>query len=271
MVSGKIDWLWPSLSPLPTGYKERIAEEKSDLLERVDSYLLDNHDAAKSEMIVSLDAQVTVESKRTSEANAKLATILALLPLAASIILAMMTIAVTDMPEADFLIEVTVIVFAAIAAIYIFLQIVLACRAALGGLERMGFPHLGLNVVLPRLGEEDTAFRSRQASSVAGAYVKIREINNIKISQMAVAHRALRNAIWGFFVLCIALGAIILTHVDFGESSGQRKPEPIGIQSCPTGRPQGTRLESSSQLRPCGDSAQIDDQLSNRDTTKTDK
>jgi len=212
-LNGKIDWLWPSLSPRPKCYDARLKEEMSDLDDRVDKLLQQNQDDAVRRVIDPLLNQIASENERSSGTNAKLTSILAFLPISVSIIVALLAVTTTQLPENTSLIQKIVTTFSFFITLYVFSQVVLACKASLSGIERRNYPYIGPDAALPKVGESQYQFHSRRSKILAASYLQIREINNTKVSQVAVAHRAISNALVGFLLLCAAMGCFLTTII----------------------------------------------------------
>ena len=103
------------------------------------------------------------------------------------------------------------IVPAIIVVFYILIQILCSLLATLRGLTREGYRQLTPKGITPRAGENSDTYRIRLLNSQAKAVTWNNWVLNGKVGQMAIAHDALRNALWGTVLLmCIAVILAVL-------------------------------------------------------------
>lgn len=96
-------------------------------------------------------------------------------------------------------------VLMALGALYLVLQICCAIFASIRGLERRGYIGMTISGVFRSPGEEYPVFIRRQIKEAADRLNDSRSHNDDKVSQMAVAHRAMKNFVVGLIVIA-ALG-----------------------------------------------------------------
>lgn len=99
-----------------------------------------------------------------------------------------------------------VVVFAA----YIALQFLLAIRAAIKGLGRRPFNRLSLEDLLPRGKESKKDYLQRTGKEIADAIAHNRSAIDQKVSQLALAHESIVNAVWALLVLLLVILAIVV-------------------------------------------------------------
>lgn len=102
-------------------------------------------------------------------------------------------------------------VVAIILVSYVLIQILCSLMAALRGLTRRGYRQLVPSQIIPFSDESGDAYRIRLLNAWARAITHNQWVVGDKVSEMAVAHVALRNALWGTFpLLCIAAVLAVL-------------------------------------------------------------
>jgi hypothetical protein len=107
---------------------------------------------------------------------------------------------------------------ALVAWIYVVLQLVRAAWAAIQGLWRRGYSHARPVDALPKDGEQRPRFLLRQIDSALECLRDHEEINNYKLTYMALAHTAIRNFFVGV-VVAVSLTLIDLTKLSDTDDS----------------------------------------------------
>ncbi len=97
-----------------------------------------------------------------------------------------------------------------IVAAYISLQILRAVLATIVGLERKGFERLTIEKIVPLEGETEAEYQCRIARERASCLTQNQEVVNERVSQMAVAHEALLNAVVVLVASVIAVAALMI-------------------------------------------------------------
>ena len=94
---------------------------------------------------------------------------------------------------------------------YILAQILCSLMATLRGLTRRGYRQLVPSKIIPLPGETGDAYRIRLLNAWAQAIAYNDWVVGGKVSEMAVAHVALRNALCGIVpLLCVAAVLAVL-------------------------------------------------------------
>jgi hypothetical protein len=148
----------------------------------------------------------------------------------------------------------------ALGAFYLTLQLCSAILAAVRGLGRRSYRAETNDVVLPRIGEEQADHLKRRMQWCLETLVANQTQNNGKVTQMAVAHRAMTNFLVGLLVIALlAVGYAVRPNasndtVEFLRRNHelmemlrgpQGPPGPIGPQGNPG--PPGTNRPTRSQ------------------------
>ncbi len=97
-------------------------------------------------------------------------------------------------------------------AIYLVLQICSAMFAAVRGLSRQSYDGLTFSDVTPTQTESEQAYLLRRCQRALQIISDHYVVNNSKVTQMAVAHCAMRNFLWGLLLFAI-IGGYASTQV----------------------------------------------------------
>ena len=186
------DWVWPRL----TGKTE---EEPGDLC------YFDGHQAAFLPAVeVSLQNIVEQGEERLRTVERKLIARLTLAAvLGAAVATSLVAVAVLDQVRDSWLTVVAALVVI-ILVFYILAQIVCSLMAALRGMVRRGYKGLTPKGITPLADETTDQYRIRLLNYQAQNIIWNNWVVNGKVSDMAVAHEALKNALWATIpLLCV--------------------------------------------------------------------
>ena len=192
-----IDRIWPTLVPHKNaGAKPAFSYPQN----------LGSSDDVLQLAYESLKEELLSEDERIKLVEAKLINISSLAPVAMTIFVAMIAFLTSDKVNLFTRSSIwVVIVFAA----YIALQFLLAIRAAIKGLARRPFTRLSLDDILPLGREDKTAYLKRTCKEIADAIGSNRKGIDQKVSQLALAHESILNAVWALLFLLLILLAIV--------------------------------------------------------------
>lgn len=195
------DWVWPRL----TGKSE---EEPGDLC------YFDAHQAAFLPVIeVSIRNIVELGEERLRTVERKLIALLTLAAvLGAAVAASLVAVAVLDQVRDSWLTVVAALVVI-VLVFYILVQIVCSLRAALRGMVRRGYKGLTPEGITPRAGETTDQYRIRLLNYQAQNVIWNGWVVNGKVSDMAVAHEALKNALWATIPLLGVTAAFAVLQV----------------------------------------------------------
>ena len=186
------DWVWPRL----TGKTE---EGPGDLC------YFDARQATFLPVIeVSIQNVVEQGEERLRTVERKLIALLTLAAvLGAAVAASLVAVAVLDQVRNSWLTVVAALA-AIILVFYILAQIVFCLMAALRGMVRRGYKRLTPEGITPRAGETTEQYRIRLLNYQAQNVIWNDWVVNGKVSDMAVAHEALKNALWATIpLLCV--------------------------------------------------------------------
>jgi hypothetical protein len=150
-------------------------------------------------LLAACQALLEGEQKRQQSIDARLTTVTGLSSIAASVVFGTL---LTTAPRTRTLLPVLLLILLA----YLVIQLVCAMLAAVRGLERRSYAALTCSQVLPADGESPKTYHQHQLEQVVDVLLDNREQNNEKMTQMAVAHCALKNFIAGLAVFAVLAG-----------------------------------------------------------------
>lgn len=130
--------------------------------------------------------------------------------LGAAVAASLVAVAVLDQVE-DSWTTIIIACAAIILVLYILIQILWSLMATLRGLMRRGYWQITPHGITPKAGETCDVHRIRLLNYQAQTVVWNHWVLNGKVGEMAVAHVALRNALFGtLLLLCIAFVLAVL-------------------------------------------------------------
>jgi hypothetical protein len=240
-LNGVRDIVWPSLDPLTP---EEEAEERSRIQAWVDAAIeqirtVRNHPLSEAEFFrEECDRALDEERQRMQGVEGRLSGVLGLTSVAATVTLAVLTSqAVQDAGRTRSWLSILVL----LTMVYATVQLLRAVFAAVKGLTRRGYTKLPLTMRLPAPGADPRDHLIRVLETGVRQVGELQEANNSKVSQMALAHRALENFLGGVLTLVLLLTVRALS-VGGGPSVEERvirelraRPELIELLRGPAG------------------------------------
>jgi hypothetical protein len=200
-----VDWIVPRAEPLSA---EKIAEiesrrkkEKEECDERIAAF--PNDEKVIACYLADCSKLLDDEEARRLSVEGRLTSIVGLCSIAGTIVfggiiaLAARTLRI----QAAWMRWVL-----AVGALYLAVQICTAILAAVGGLSRKGYLAATATDVLLATGETRPALLRRRINECLNMFWDHQDINNKKVTKMAVAHRAMENFLWGLLLIAV-LGA----------------------------------------------------------------
>lgn len=193
------DWAWPHL----TGDAEPAPEEQDIFrVEHVDS--LDEITSILSSRLVQVEERNrVVESKLLA-----LLTLTSVLSTAVAASLAAATALGSVKEDARLLAW-----FAVFLILYAAIQILRSLWATVDGLVRRGYKQLSPDAIVPQSGEANAVYRIRLLNLQVNHLNWNERVVNEKVSCMAVAHAALKNALTAIFILVLVTLGIAAYHL----------------------------------------------------------
>jgi hypothetical protein len=193
------DRAWPTLVVKPK-QSDAIAFEwpggsaaKLDALEAAYNILKDELDA---------------ENDRMKVVESKLISISSIIPVAMTITVAIVTF-LTSGRISQF--TRTSIIIVGIVGGYVALQFLRASLAAVSGLGRRSYERLKLEDIVPEPNESKEKYLQRICVQMVKILITNREVINGKVSQLALGHESLKNALWSLLVLLLIILTIVAT------------------------------------------------------------
>jgi hypothetical protein len=173
-------------------------EEKALCEERA-SHLAGDKDALADhlgECVQALEAEKT----RRASVEGRLTTIMGLASIAGTIVFGSILAQATGSVHPQ---RTSLRWLMAIGCAYLTAQIASAILAAVQGLSRRGYLSEKASEILPLKDEADLVYFRRRVASVLRIVLDHQNHTNKKVTQMAVAHQAMKNFVWG--LLAVAL------------------------------------------------------------------
>ena len=199
LFASMTDWIWPRLK----GKAEASPDDRCYF------------DSSHAELVPAIESNIRTLAEQAEErfrtVERKLIALLTLTTvLGAAVTASLLGVAVLDQVRDSWYTRGGTAV-AIIMVSYILAQILCSLMATLRGLTRRGYRQLAPNIIIPLSGETGDAYRIRLLNSWARAIAYNEWVVGGKVSEMAVAHVALRNALWGIVpLLCVAAVLAVL-------------------------------------------------------------
>lgn len=205
-----IDWVWPSAAPfLPDDLRKEGAKEATTLA-AIDGLSAIDKVKQLEGILEKVESLFDDEDARRASIDTRLSTIVSLTSTASALVLAIVAF-LTSRDRGPFLFYG--ILLANALGVYVIFQLLCAVGAAIKGLERRGYQSRSLSIYVSRAGDEKQQL-IREIKSAAECFLQNQRETNVKVTQMAIAHRAVSNAVWGLVIAALLLfGMTIWVHV----------------------------------------------------------
>ena len=151
----------------------------------------------------AIDELASAERERCRLVDAKLQALIPLAPVVVTLIVAFVTFLIRNPPP--YLVGSVVVV---VVAIYVALQLIRTVFAAVTGIQRKAFMALSIEDVTPKGQETEEEYRVRITNEKTRCLAGNTRVIDYKVTQLAVAHRAIKNALFGLLILLPLLGGI---------------------------------------------------------------
>ena len=195
MLRSLLDWIWPTLEG--AGKSSALTLPSVALTPEI-----------AKELCTRLEAAVEADVDRMKSIDAKLMAVCAVAPICVTLLLAIVSFVTTQRPGT--FTPSSVFGITALAC-YVILQFLRALLAAIEGLHRRGFLVPTPTSLWAQTDQESLdAYTLRACADLAERLHANRETTNDKVSHMALAHRAYRNALVGMLVAVMIVGGLIL-------------------------------------------------------------
>jgi hypothetical protein len=187
-----IDAIWPSLvrRKSPPSDVELPIVDNDEVLDAVDRFVRERTD---------------VENHRFESIHGRLVPLLALASVIGTLLTAGIPLAITGRIKGLDDLELILIL---IPLAYLGLELLRCLTATLAGLSRRTYMGLSTNALIPAGTETAPSYRHRIVKEQFACLQHNIRVNDEALNQMALAHTALRNVLWGIAALAIA-GTIV--------------------------------------------------------------
>jgi hypothetical protein len=210
--------------------RERQAKEKDECEKRIAA--LPGEESALVAYLGECTKLLAAEDARRQSVEARLTSIVGLSSIAATIVFGsiLAQAAGTLQVQRHWLRWVL-----ALGALYLAIQLCCAIIAALGGLERRSYLSTVQHDIFPLpTGEDRSVFLSRRIRDSLSVLSDHQTVNNVKVTRMAIAHRAMKNFLWALLLLAMvgAYGGITSSpKVRRPQDSSMNAPSPRQLAS----------------------------------------
>lgn len=222
------DWIWPHLKgdaePGPRD-QDHFGAKHAELLDEI-SRFFPSRLAQVEERVRSVESKLMAQLTLTSV-------------LSAAVTASLAAAAMLGTVEEDARIFAWV---AVLLVLYVALQLLCSLRATVAGLKRRSYRQLSPADIVPQDDETSKAYRVRLLNLQVNC-VRLNEwVTDQKVSEMAVAHAALRNVLTATFVLIVLTLVVASVHLARGsdvpdppeDTRIRNLEQPLGHRKSPT-------------------------------------
>ena len=193
------DLVWATLDPPP----RNLLGDTDELRPEINA---DAHDDVVREVYGRLSAELEIEAERRRAVETKLLAVGSVAPIAVTIMVAAISFLSSGRLR-DFVPESVLVVL--IIAVYVALQFLRAMLAAICGLSRRGYSGPQISEIVRAGTVEPSGYLRNASNDVARRIEQHRETTNEKVSQLAVAHFAIRNAVVALVVELVIVAGLV--------------------------------------------------------------
>ena len=150
----------------------------------------------------ALKDELDAQDDRAKTVETRLLSVSSLAPVSMTIMVAVVTFLTSDRaPEFTW----GSVLAVGVVGSYVALQFLLALLAAVNGLGRRSFSHLSIKDIVPQPDETKDAYLRRACAELTEVILHNRAAVDDKVSQLALAHEAVKNAVWGLLLVLIMI------------------------------------------------------------------
>lgn len=221
-----LDLVWPRATPFAPEQAEAIkarqeawratARSRIDALRTRPAPGSSTHSLHIIEATVRVEALLAQERVHVQSVDARLLGMLGQTSVAAALIVAALT-----SKDLRALAPSSLRVALVLLLLYMIVQLLVALRASLSGLERRGYLATKTPDEFPDTTQSDVDFAVQRLSEYTESLLEAKERTNEKVTQMAVAHCAFRNFLWAALVFSVALAIVAVRAVDAPDGVGK--------------------------------------------------
>lgn len=193
-----IDLLWPNAEPMPKDYLQKHEQRLAEELTAIEALPGDHEILEECLRVCTSTAQEDLTRRQGVES--RLTTMIGLSSIAGTIVFgAILALAVGTVNPSSPLLRILIVV----GGLYATLQICNAILAAVRGLERRDYQALPVSDITRRENEPPKAYLRRRAMDCLKLHSDHELQTQAKVTQMAVAHQAMKNFIGGLCILAL--------------------------------------------------------------------
>lgn len=197
------DSLWPRLDRTPGNTARERDKPKPEVNVYADIRLV-------REAYARLSVDLEAEAERRRAVENKLLAIGSVAPLAVTIVVA--AVSFLSSGRLRDLVPASVIVVS-VLAFYVASQFLCAMLAAIRGLSAKSYSVPSISEIMPDGADNLSVYLRKACNELARTIEQHRETTNANVSQLSVAHRAMRNAVSGLLVVLFVLVVVVVWQV----------------------------------------------------------
>jgi hypothetical protein len=150
----------------------------------------------------ALKDELNAQEDRAKTVETRLLSVSSLAPVSMTILVAVITFLTSDRAR-----EFTwgSVLAVGLVGSYVAFQFLIALLAAVNGLGRRPFNRLAIKDIVPQPDEGKDAYLKRACDELTEAILKNMGAVDDKVSQLALAHEAVKNAVWGLLLVLITI------------------------------------------------------------------
>lgn len=193
------DRVWATLDPPSTNLGHDVEQPKPDINANAD------RDVVRT-VYERLSAELETEAERRRAVESKLLAAGSVAPIAVTIMIAVATVLSSGRLQ-EFVLESVVITF---VAFYAALQFLRATLAAINGLSIKSYTVPTVSAILLASKEELVGYLRSASNDHVRRLEQHREMTNEKVSQLALAHESIKNAVTAIVIALLILFGLIV-------------------------------------------------------------
>lgn len=205
------DCVWPSLDESDKHHKEEDAKHSEEKLriEEATSNLSSKEEELK-EFLIASEKLLESEHSRKSGIESRLLNTAGLVSIAGTVVLGTLFSLANEKESVGSRLATVLLTF---TTFYLAVQLVAALHASLKGLQATGYTEDQPHDLLPQKGLARSVFIRKRVGHVLLRVAEHRRVNNNKLDQLKLAHRAMKNFLWGLLTVAASASLIALLRL----------------------------------------------------------
>lgn len=224
-----LDWFWPTLERPSAAQQERAQQRRDVELQDIASGVarLDADDPRLKELLASANKTLDDENARRAGAEARLLSIAGLTSIAGTIVLGTLIAFAGDKPP---IAEPVARRGISLFCLYLAIQLFAALLASVRGLLTRGYEEDKPHEMLPADAASWVDFMRIRIAMVLGRVDAHRQVNNEKLSELNVAHRAVKNFLVGLALVALVASGRAWFHQPSEEAVPAVSPSTVVVE-----------------------------------------